>query len=308
MLGVEYSQAQQILAKFSNDYAQALSDVLHSWVDAKMRSKAELKVALEGAELGGVYARTKQILYRFNKDYAQALSSVLHTWVDAKERSKADLKVALEGAQLGGVYRNVDEGVRWIETNQGASQPATTGRKRAGKGEDNTGTTGSARLAVESPDNNVAVPLEILARGPRALKAYAKTAARDKTRKVYHTRLMLVGQERVGKTSLRKALLGQEFNTDEKVTDGVETRSGCKISIDLAKAGEKWNINQTDKATRIKPSGDSYWQVMMDDCVEHHRTGLQETNQPDSEGNDKTDVIGLNPSEGCPQMTNGSGG
>ncbi|XP_071481650.1 probable serine/threonine-protein kinase pats1, partial [Diadema antillarum] len=45
---------------------------------------------------------------------------------------------------------------------------------------------------------------------------------------------------------------------------------------------------------------------MIDDYVEHHRTGTQETNQPDSEGNDKTDVIGLNPSEATSEPSVGS--
>ena len=53
------------------------------------------------------------------------------------------------------------------------------------------------------------MPLEILARGPEALRAY-KEAMRAGQKKIYQTRLMLVGQERVGKTSLKKSLTGQE--------------------------------------------------------------------------------------------------
>ena len=51
-------------------------------------------------------------------------------------------------------------------------------------------------------------PAEILARGPAALEAYIE-ASRDGTKPVYRTRLMLVGQERVGKTSLMKNITGQ---------------------------------------------------------------------------------------------------
>ena len=51
-------------------------------------------------------------------------------------------------------------------------------------------------------------PAEILARGPEAQQAYLE-ASRDGTKPVYRTRLMLVGQERVGKTSLMKNLSGQ---------------------------------------------------------------------------------------------------
>ena len=53
------------------------------------------------------------------------------------------------------------------------------------------------------------IPLEILARGPEALKAYNE-AIQTGEKRVYQTRLMLVGQERVGKTSLKKALTGKK--------------------------------------------------------------------------------------------------
>ena len=51
-------------------------------------------------------------------------------------------------------------------------------------------------------------PTEILARGPDAMKAYHK-ACESGTQAVFRTRLMLVGQDRVGKTSLKKSLIGQ---------------------------------------------------------------------------------------------------
>ena len=53
-------------------------------------------------------------------------------------------------------------------------------------------------------------PAEILARGPAALQAYVE-ASQNGTKPVYRTRLMLVGQERVGKTSLTKSLTGQRY-------------------------------------------------------------------------------------------------
>ena len=53
-------------------------------------------------------------------------------------------------------------------------------------------------------------PLEIIARGPEALKAYNE-AIQTGEKKIYRTRLMLVGQERVGKTSLKNSLTGQTY-------------------------------------------------------------------------------------------------
>lgn len=52
-------------------------------------------------------------------------------------------------------------------------------------------------------------PKEILARGPEAVHAYEE-ACISGTQPVYRTRLMLVGQDRVGKTSLKKALTRQK--------------------------------------------------------------------------------------------------
>ena len=53
-------------------------------------------------------------------------------------------------------------------------------------------------------------PVEIVARGPEALRAF-HTACDSGTQSVFRTRLMLIGQDRVGKTSLKKALTGQRY-------------------------------------------------------------------------------------------------
>eukprot|EP00057_Strongylocentrotus_purpuratus_P028957 XP_011683431.1 PREDICTED: uncharacterized protein LOC753977 [Strongylocentrotus purpuratus] len=86
----------------------------------------------------------------------------------------------------------------------------------------------------------LSAPPEILARGPRAQRAYAE-AAQAGTKKIFRTRLMLVGQERVGKTSLKKTLTGQGFDQNEAITDGVE------ISIQVVKTGGKmWSIHKKE--------------------------------------------------------------
>ncbi|XP_072032305.1 uncharacterized protein [Amphiura filiformis] len=77
-------------------------------------------------------------------------------------------------------------------------------------------------------------PAEILARGPAAHQAYLE-ASREGTKAVYRTRLMLVGQERVGKTSLMKNLSGQRFDMTESITDGVDATTLCKVPEDIAK-------------------------------------------------------------------------
>ena len=65
------------------------------------------------------------------------------------------------------------------------------------------------------------VPVEILRRGPDALRAYRKALEHGKT----HDRrvpVMIVGQDRSGKTSLKKSLKGDKFDPDEDSTDGIE--------------------------------------------------------------------------------------
>ena len=50
--------------------------------------------------------------------------------------------------------------------------------------------------------------MEIVARGPDALQAY-HGACESGTQALFRTRLMVVGQQGVGKTTLKNALLGQ---------------------------------------------------------------------------------------------------
>ena len=51
--------------------------------------------------------------------------------------------------------------------------------------------------------------------------------------KVYRGRIMLLGQDRAGKTSLKKSLLGLPFDPKEESTVGVEVdRSKCELEVD----------------------------------------------------------------------------
>ena len=54
--------------------------------------------------------------------------------------------------------------------------------------------------------------------------------------KVYRGRIMLLGQDRAGKTSLRKSLLGLPFDPEEESTVGVEVEEVKNLM--LCKKGE----------------------------------------------------------------------
>ena len=76
------------------------------------------------------------------------------------------------------------------------------------------------------------VPAEIRARGPRAERAFQKALQTSKV-KVYRGRIILLGQERAGKTSVKKSLLGLPFDPNQESTVGVEVdRSRCEIEVD----------------------------------------------------------------------------
>ena len=70
-------------------------------------------------------------------------------------------------------------------------------------------------------DEAASVPAEIRARGPEAKRAFQKAMKSGKV-KVYRGRIMLLGQDRAGKTSLKKSLLGLPFDPEEESTVGVE--------------------------------------------------------------------------------------
>ena len=76
-------------------------------------------------------------------------------------------------------------------------------------------------------------------RGRLALEAYNKALAEGKT---FDNRVpvMLIGQDRSGKTSLKKSLRGEPFNTHEESTVGIDIDpSHFRVSTEIWKAGEK---------------------------------------------------------------------
>ena len=64
-------------------------------------------------------------------------------------------------------------------------------------------------------------PLEIEARGEKAQLAY-QSALKDGAVNVYRGRVLLIGEDRAGKTSLKKSLIGLPFNPKEKRNEAIE--------------------------------------------------------------------------------------
>ena len=96
-------------------------------------------------------------------------------------------------------------------------------------------------------------PLEINLRGPRALEAYNKALSEGKTR-VRRIPIMLIGQDRSGKTSLKKSLLGLRFDPKEGSTVGIDVDpSYFKVTTEVWKTGANDQAaNEEEKATSFE--------------------------------------------------------
>ena len=82
------------------------------------------------------------------------------------------------------------------------------------------------------------------AEGLRAQLAY-ESALRDGFVNVYRGRLLLIGQDRAGKTSLKKSLLGLPFDPKEQSTEGIEVQaSTCQIEVEQVKNWHSTNGNK----------------------------------------------------------------
>ena len=83
------------------------------------------------------------------------------------------------------------------------------------------------------------VPSEIRSRGPLAVQTY-NSALKDGKTNIKRIPVMIIGQGRAGKTSLKKSLTGETFSATERSTEGIETDpSHFKVSTAIWKTGER---------------------------------------------------------------------
>ena len=98
------------------------------------------------------------------------------------------------------------------------------------------------------------VPPEIISRGSQATEAYnrALLEGRGYARRVP---VMIIGQERTGKTSLTRSLKGELFNPNEGSTKGIETDpSYFKVSTDVWRTGKKSERKIPNQSQRFRLS------------------------------------------------------
>ena len=88
------------------------------------------------------------------------------------------------------------------------------------------------------------VPEEINLRGPLAVEAYNKALNEGKAR-FKRLPIMVIGQDRSGKTSLKNSMMGKPFNPDEDSTVGIDVGpSHFNVSRDICMPGENTVNNQ----------------------------------------------------------------
>ena len=122
------------------------------------------------------------------------------------------------------------------------------------------------------------VPLDILTRGPLALKAYKEALARGET-SVRRVPLMLIGQGGAGKTSTKKSLKGICFDPNEARTDGIDVDpSHFKVSTETWRTGEQGNDKNSDTAAYL----DYHLARCIADSLKTQETSIQRNTERDS--------------------------
>ena len=88
----------------------------------------------------------------------------------------------------------------------------------------------------------------------KAQVAYER-ALQDGYVTVYRGRMLLIGQDRAGKTSLKKSLLGLPFDSEEQSTEGIEV-DPSKCEIDVDQAARDWQSTGENKPGLLECSKD----------------------------------------------------
>ncbi|XP_020622236.1 uncharacterized protein LOC110059849 isoform X1 [Orbicella faveolata] len=110
---------------------------------------------------------------------------------------------------------------------------------------------------MDQPGLSPTIPAEILARGPSALEAHNKALADGKTL-VNRVPIMLIGQDRAEKTSLKMSLRGICFDPEEDSTIGIDVDP-----LYFEVTTETWKTGTTEKGQilvveNLKRNGESF--------------------------------------------------
>ena len=101
---------------------------------------------------------------------------------------------------------------------------------------------------------------------------------------VYRSRILLIGQDRAGKTSLKKSLLGLPFDSEEQSTEGIEV-DPSKCEIDVDQAARNWQSIGEIKPGLLECSKDVAKTVVENIYAQDENSGVDtdETSEEDFE-------------------------
>ena len=155
------------------------------------------------------------------------------------------------------------------------------------------------------------VPPEIRARGPLALEAYSNALAEGQAC-VKRVPLMIIGQDRSGKTSVKKSLKGICFNPDEDSTLGIEVdRYHFKVTTEIWKTGEKDEEANIDTTVTSFEHSAARWiadkLTAHEKIAEDKRTSSAESSSYDFELFDTPEEIGPNETSSYADLPEPSG-
>lgn len=141
-----------------------------------------------------------------------------------------------------------------------------------------------------------AVPHEIRARGIEAELAY-KVALLEGKVKVCRARLLIIGQDRAGKTSLKKSLIGLPFNPEEPSTEVLEVNSS-KLEVSVEQVVEWKAVNDDKEVEQARPQDRSIARLVAERMMQKKETeGNPTLLEEEKEMKDEKEAIG--PAQVC---------
>lgn len=139
------------------------------------------------------------------------------------------------------------------------------------------------------------VPHEIIARGSAAELAY-KFALLEGKVKVCRARLLIIGQDRVGKTSLKKSLIGLPFNPEEPSTEVLEMNSS-KLEVNMEQVVE-WKVISDGEVEQVRPQDLSIARLVVENMLQKKENKeVQISQEKEKETHYERDVVG--PAQVC---------
>ncbi len=107
---------------------------------------------------------------------------------------------------------------------------------------------------------------------------------------VYRRRILIIGPDRAGKTSLKKSLLGLPFDPKEQSTEGIEVNpSQCEIEVERVK---NWHSTRENKERLLECSKDIAKMVTGKLCLEEESEESDSSSEAGNDSGSEWDELG----------------